>query len=197
MRFSSAISVPSGRPWSRHLRWLVDRAKNRRESPVLSVIRIGANPLRVAAGSMVGVADRVRRPVRAAIDAVAASWTIGSVDDGTVSIGLCDGLAWQIEAWSCRAGRRARASGPPRLSAAREAPPRCRAAAPLLIMYGRIRQRIAVTAASACFRRAPQEDQRSLRPQGRSMMVLPAERQHDGGPWRPTSRLAPPCSVEA
>jgi hypothetical protein len=36
--------------------------------------------------------------------------------------------------------RRARARGPPRLSAAREAPPRCRAAAPLLIMYGLIRQ---------------------------------------------------------
>jgi len=31
---------------------------------------------------MVGVADRLRRPRRAAIDAVAASWTIGSEEDG-------------------------------------------------------------------------------------------------------------------
>jgi hypothetical protein len=31
---------------------------------------------------MVGVSDRVRRPVGAAIDAVAASWTIRSEEDG-------------------------------------------------------------------------------------------------------------------
>jgi hypothetical protein len=42
-------------------------------------------------GSMVGVADRMRRPGRAAIDAVAVSWTIRSEDDGASSIGLLDG----------------------------------------------------------------------------------------------------------
>lgn len=31
---------------------------------------------------MVGAADRVRRPARVAIDAVTASWTIGSEEDG-------------------------------------------------------------------------------------------------------------------
>jgi hypothetical protein len=47
-------------------------------SPVLLA---GAESLGVGTGSMVGVADRVRRPGRAAIDAVAASWTIGSEED--------------------------------------------------------------------------------------------------------------------
>jgi hypothetical protein len=54
---------------------------------VLTVTPIGAEPLRVTTVSGVGVADRVRRPERAALDAVAASWTIGSEDDG-LSIGL-------------------------------------------------------------------------------------------------------------
>jgi hypothetical protein len=41
----------------------------------------------VVAGSMAGVADRVRRRAtarRAAIDAVAASWTIGGEEGGSV-----------------------------------------------------------------------------------------------------------------
>jgi hypothetical protein len=82
--------------------------------------------------SMVGVADRVRRPGRAAIDAVAASWTISSRGGRAVSH-----LRWRVPCGTddpLSVGRRARASGPSRLSAAREAPPRCRVAVPLLII---------------------------------------------------------------
>ncbi len=78
---------------------------------------------------------------RAVIDPVAASWTI--VRRGrrlrAVTRTLADEPGWYER--TCRRGRRARASGPPRLSAAREAPPRCRAAAPhLTLKYGTIRQ---------------------------------------------------------
>jgi len=45
---------------------------------LLSGFLVGADPVGAASGSIVGVADRTRRPFRAAIDAEAASWTIDS-----------------------------------------------------------------------------------------------------------------------
>ena len=42
---------------------------------VCPVVPIAANPMRAAAGSMVGVADRMRRP-KGAIEAADGSWTI-------------------------------------------------------------------------------------------------------------------------
>jgi hypothetical protein len=48
---------------------------------------VAAEPMRVATGSMIGVADRMRRP-QGAVDAVAASWTMGSEEDCCVRYGI-------------------------------------------------------------------------------------------------------------
>jgi hypothetical protein len=40
---------------------------------------------------MIGIADRMRRPGRAAIDAVAVNWTIGSEEDGYARSTVLDG----------------------------------------------------------------------------------------------------------
>ena len=60
---------------------------------------------------MVGVADRERRPGRAAIDAVTASWTIESEDDGRCKPRQRGGRAYLIRrsvlAWAARPRERA------------------------------------------------------------------------------------------
>jgi len=48
---------------------------------VWAVIPIGAETLASDRRVRGGVADRVRRPGRAALDAVVANWTIGSQND--------------------------------------------------------------------------------------------------------------------
>ncbi len=72
-------------------------------------------------------------PRRAAIEVLAASWTIVREDDSPETHWLSRPSRRALIRSEARRWRRARASGPPRLSAAREAPPRRRAAAPLLI----------------------------------------------------------------
>ena len=51
------------------------------------------DPVCVGAGSMADVADRMRRPPRAAFDAATASWAIGSEEDSAVPHRLRDVFA--------------------------------------------------------------------------------------------------------
>ncbi|SRR6266568_1124657 len=78
---------------------------------------------------------------RAALETEATNWTIASEGRTLRSARPGAPVSTADLNASVRVGRRARASGPPRLSAAREAPPRRSAAAPLLTKYGLIRQR--------------------------------------------------------
>jgi hypothetical protein len=55
---------------------------------LLSVFLTGANPLRVAAGSGFGEAERVATPKGDNLDAVAASWTMEAEEDGLCCTGL-------------------------------------------------------------------------------------------------------------